>query len=375
MQCCKWVHMRYSQLSLSKFRTLDSFHSWRCPPPCCVFTRNTVTLSSDTYTSTVQSSPSSANAALPPNPRLQTSYPPSAHFISSPSAPSPPPLCLAVLLRLLSPPLIPSGFSNGMLEVFEPGALNYFTFFRPILLTLSVSRNPILTHLPFSGFLDSLLCILIAPTPGLAFPLMATHASGGDIIFVRQGLSFSELFIFSVSALDPYSDYVGVNISLNNSFSVSFLNVYAPLRRMAEPTPFLPPIFPPPEISSFWGNLIAITPSGIQKVLPTPVGRKYAIGSFLLTSFPSITLTHPPFHIAPLLTSPLLSPPLPFLAPGRCFRTWVLITYHFFYLSLSPRSSAPTNIPLASIFRKLVGMTLSPTLTFTVLQQRNTKAT
>ena len=41
------------------------------------------------YTSTIQSSYSSANAALPPHPRLQTSYPPSAHFVSSPSAPSP----------------------------------------------------------------------------------------------------------------------------------------------------------------------------------------------------------------------------------------------------------------------------------------------
>ena len=62
-----------------------------------------------------------------------------------------------------------------MLEVFEPEALNYFTFFRPILLTLSASRNPILTDLPLSGFLDSLLCILIAPTPGLAFSLLMSR--------------------------------------------------------------------------------------------------------------------------------------------------------------------------------------------------------
>ena len=59
-----------------------------------------------------------------------------------------------------------------MLEVFEPDALNYFTFFRSILLNLSLSRNPILTHLSLSGFLDSLLCVLIAPTPGLAFSLL-----------------------------------------------------------------------------------------------------------------------------------------------------------------------------------------------------------
>ena len=41
MQCCtcsKWVHLRCSQLSLSKFRALGSSHSWSCPP--C---RNTVT--------------------------------------------------------------------------------------------------------------------------------------------------------------------------------------------------------------------------------------------------------------------------------------------------------------------------------------------
>ena len=84
------------------------------------------------------------------------------------------PLLLAFLLLLL-PPLLPltlSRFFNEMLEVFEPGALNYFTFFRPILSTLSASRNPILTHLPLSEFLDSLLCALIASTPGLAFSLL-----------------------------------------------------------------------------------------------------------------------------------------------------------------------------------------------------------
>ena len=73
--------------------------------------------------------------------------------------------CTSCLLS----PLTLSGFFNGMLEVFEPGTLNYFTFFRPILSTLSALRNPISTLLPLSGFLVSLLCVLIAPTPGLAF--------------------------------------------------------------------------------------------------------------------------------------------------------------------------------------------------------------
>ena len=135
------------------------------------------------YTSTVQSANPSANAALFPHPCLQTSYPPSAHFISSPSAPSPPSLapgCPSV------PPLLPltlSGFSNGMLEVFEPKALNYFTFSCPTLSTLSVSRNPILTHLPLSGSLDFQLCVLIAPTTSLAFSLLMPHTLAAALSF------------------------------------------------------------------------------------------------------------------------------------------------------------------------------------------------
>ena len=91
-----------------------------------------------------------------------------------------------------------------------------------------------------------------------------------------------------------------------------------------------------------------------------------------------MTLTHPPFYIAPLavaslLTSPLLPLLLLFLAPGRCFRTWVLTAYQFFFPSLSPRSFAPTSVPLPSIFRKLAGMALPPTLTLTVPLQRNTR--
>ena len=137
------------------------------------------------YTSTVQSSPLSANAALLPHPRLQTSYPPLVHFISSPSAPSPPSLAPGCPSAppASSNPLTLSGFFNGMLEVFEPEALNYFTFSRSILSTLSVSRNPILTHLPLSGFLDSLLCALIAPTPGLAFSLLMTRTLAAALSF------------------------------------------------------------------------------------------------------------------------------------------------------------------------------------------------
>ena len=130
--------------------------------------------SSDTYTSTVQSGPPLLMLHSHPTlvfkpliPLLPIIYllplpPPPSH---APGCPSAPPAS--------SPPLTLSGFFSGMLDVFEPGALNYSTFFCPILSTLSAFRNPILTPLLLSEFLDSLLCVLIAPIPGLAFsPLM-----------------------------------------------------------------------------------------------------------------------------------------------------------------------------------------------------------
>ena len=168
-----------------------------------------------------------------------------------------------------------------MLEVFEPGALNYFTFFRPILLTLSVSRNPILTHLPLSRF-SALRSDRTHSRCGILFR-DTTHASGGVIIFVRQGLSFSELSTSSLSSLDSYSDYVGVNISFNHSSSLSFFNVYAPLfaplRRMADPIPFLHPFFPP-KISHSGELQLPSSPLGLKRYFRLPQGKSIPLGHF-----------------------------------------------------------------------------------------------
>ena len=176
VQCCtcsKWVHLRCSQLSLSKFRALGSSHSWGCLP--C---RNTVTPSSDssdTYTSTVQSAPPPllmlhSRITLVSKPHI--SHLPILYLLPLPLHHRP--LLLVIFLCLL-PPLLPltlSGFFNGMLEVSVPGALNYFIFYRPIQSILSASRNPILILLPLSGSQDFLFCVLIALTPGLAFSLL-----------------------------------------------------------------------------------------------------------------------------------------------------------------------------------------------------------
>ena len=163
---------------------------------------------------------------------------------------------------------------------------------------------------------------------------------------------------------------------------MSFLNVYAP-PICSSPTDGRANFFSPSILSSsrnlfILGDFNCYHPLWDSRVLPTPAGRKYLTWSSPLTSSPSMTLTHPPFYIAllavtPLLTSPLLPLLLPFLAHGRCFRTWVLTIYQFYYPSLSLWSFATTSVPLPSTFRKLAGMALPHTLTVTVLQQRNTR--
>ena len=62
-----------------------------------------------------------------------------------------------------------------------------------------------------------------------------------------------------------------------------------------------------------------------------------------------------------------------FFASSSSYRTLVLTIYQFLHLSLSLRSFAPSSVPLSSIFRKITGMALLPTLTLTVLLQRNTR--
>ena len=218
-----------------------------------------------------------------------------------------------------------------------PGALNCYTLSRLILLTLYVSRNLTLAHLPLSGFLDSMLCILIALTPILAFflPMPCTVAVASSFSSGRAYPSlaciFSELSTSSLSLLDPYSHYVGINISLNNFSSLSFLNVYAPPIRYSlmdgRTDSFPHPFFSPPEISSFWRILIAITPTLGLKSTSDFRGEEifdWIISSDLLPLNYTVILTllhsscgscaSPDISFAPF--SLALS-----LAPGRCFRT------------------------------------------------------
>ena len=386
VQCCtcsKWVCLRCSQLSLSNFRALGSSDSWSCYP--C---RSTVTPSSDSsdmYTSTVQSGPPSTDAALTRHPRLQTSYPPSALSISPSSAPSPPYLAPG---RLSMPPASsPPPDSLSVLH-WNAGGLRarstelfHFLSSHPVdLICIQESNLNSSSSFRIPGF-----SALRSDCTHYRFGILssdATHASSGIVIFVRQGLSFSELSTSSLSSPDPYSDYVGINISLNNSSSVSFLNVYAPPIHFS-PTDgrtnsFSPSILPSSRNLFILGDFNCHHPLWDSRGTSDPAGRKDSTGSSPLTSSPSMTLTHLPFSIAPLAVAPLLTSPLlllllPFLAPGRCFRTRVQTIYQFFYLSLSLQSIAPTSVPFPSILIKLAGMDLPLILTLTVLQQRYTR--
>ena len=268
-----------------------------------------------------------------------------------------------------------------MLEVFEPGALNYFTFFRSILSTLSASRNPILTHFPLSGSLDTLLCALIASTLGLAFspPIPRTLAAALSFSSGRAYPFLNFLPSLFLRFIPPLI-MKGLTSLLTTPLRSLFSMCMPPIR--SSPTDGRTHSFSPSILFSsrnlfILGDFNCHHPLWDSRGTSDPRG-KYSIGSFLLTSSPSMTLTHPLFSIAPLavvppLTSPLLPPLLLFSAPGRCFRTLVLTTYQFFYLSLSLRSIAPTSVPHPSIFRKLAGMALPLILTFTVLQQWNTR--
>ena len=222
--------------------------------------------------------PPSANAALLPHPRLQTSYPLSAHSISSPFASSLP------FLAPGCPSTPPASSPPDSLRVLQWNAggfrarstqVLHFLLSHPVDL-IRIQESNLNSYFSFwiPGF-SALRSDCTHSRSGILFP-DATPAGGGVvIIFVRQGLSFSELSTSSFSSLVPCSDYVLVNISLNNFSSLSFFNVYAPPlfappQRTAEPTPFLPPFFPPPEISSFWGLLLPSPPLGLQMYFRPP---------------------------------------------------------------------------------------------------------
>ena len=135
------------------------------------------------------------------------------------------------LLLLLSLPnsLRVLQWNAGGLRARSTKLLHFISSYPIDLICIQESNLNLSSSFRISGF-SALRSDGIHSRSGI-FSTNITDASGGVIIFVRQGLSFSELSTSSLSSLDPYPDYVEVNISLNDSSWLSFLYVYAsPIR-------------------------------------------------------------------------------------------------------------------------------------------------
>ena len=147
---------------------------------------------------------------------------------------------------------------------------------------------------------------------------------------------------------------------------------------MAELTPFFPPFFLPPEISSFWGTSIAITRFATQEAIAIPLARKYSIGSSLLTSTPINnpdipTLIQPSSGSRYTLDNSFAPSSLSLSCSWEMLQDLGSDHLAIILSVLSLCSFAPTSVPHLSFFRKLAKMTLPFTLTLTVLLQRNTR--
>ena len=110
-----------------------------------------------------------------------------------------------------------------------PEVLNFPAFFCYSLSILSLSRNPTSTLLHLSGSQETLLCDLITLTHrhALLYLMTCTLAYGGVAIFVRWGLSFSELPPPLSHRLIPILTMWDKQYT-KKSFPLSFLNIYAP---------------------------------------------------------------------------------------------------------------------------------------------------
>ena len=193
MQCCtcaKWVHLRCSQLSLSKFRALGSSHSWSCPP-CC----NTVTPSSDSscmYASTIQSGPSLLMLYFRPTLVFKPliSLLTILFLFSLPLTTFPCSLLSFYASCLLSSPdsLRVLQWNAGSLRAGITELLHFLSFHSVDLICIHESSLNSFSSFRISGF-SALRFDRTHSRSGILFP-DAMHASGSVIIFVRQCYPF-----------------------------------------------------------------------------------------------------------------------------------------------------------------------------------------
>ena len=198
----------------------------------------------------------SSDVALAPHPHLQTSYlfcPLCIFSLCTLTTAHPflPTLLLTVSLYLLLSLSLPYSlrifqWNAGGLQARSTKLLHFISSHPVDFIYIQESNLNLSSSFQIPGF-SALRSHGTHSRSGI-FSTDVADASRGVIIFVKQGLSFSELSTSSLSWLGPYSDYIEVNISLNNFFSLSFLNVYAsPIRsstKNGRTNFFLSPFFP-----------------------------------------------------------------------------------------------------------------------------------
>ena len=262
-----WVYLKCSLLSFSRFRTLGRSHSWSFPP-CCVpaffgdpISTVTVTSSSDSsswYTSTAHIWPIWAPLLMKHSHPILAfkpliSLPPTSYFL--PLHPHHHLMLLAVSLCLRLP--LPSDslrifqWNAGGLRARRAELLHFISSHPVDAICIQESNLNLSSSFRIPGF-SALQPDGTHSRSGI-FSTDVTDASARVIIFVRQGLSFSEFSTSFLPSLDPYSDYVEVNISSNDSSSLSFLNVYTPSIR-SSPKDSRTLFFSPLHFSLLCGN-------------------------------------------------------------------------------------------------------------------------
>ena len=212
--CSNWVHLKCSLLSFSRFKILGSFHSWSCPP-CCVLAffggptpTSTVTSFSDSsiwHTSTAQSGPS-GSLLLMQHSHLTIAFKPLIFFPPTlyllPLHPHHRLMLLAVSLYLLLLLPLPDSvrvlqWNAGGLRARNTELLHFISTHSVDLIYIQESNLNLSSSFRNPGF--SALRSDCSHSPSGIFSTDFTDASGGVVIFVRQGLSFSELSTSSLS--------------------------------------------------------------------------------------------------------------------------------------------------------------------------------
>ena len=244
-----------------------------------------------------------------------------------------------------------------------------------------MSRGPILAHLPLSGFLGSLLCDLIAPTPGLAisFLMPRTLAEASSLSSGRAYLFLNflpPLCLRSISALIVWG-----SVSLLTTPPRSlFLVCMAPIH--SSPTngrtdSFFSSILPSPRNLFILGDFNCHHPLWDSRGTSNPRWEEeidWVISSdlFPLSDPDTPTLLH-------RSSGSRSSPDISFANSSLAFSCLLEVLQNLgsdhlpILLSVPPCPFyRPNKPPLPSIFRKLVGMAFLSTLALTVLLQRNT---